>query len=57
MIEGLNRTELKMLSEALDLLRNQMKQEIADGWTDPEEYDTAVLLQGKVIEHLAALPW
>jgi hypothetical protein len=57
MIEGLNRTELKMLSAALDLLRNQMRQEVQDGWTDPEEYDQAVLLQGKVIEHLAALPW
>jgi hypothetical protein len=57
MIEGLNRTELKMLSEALDLLRNQMRQEVADGWTDEEEYDKAILLQGKVIEHLAALPW
>jgi hypothetical protein len=56
-MDRLTRTELKMLSEALDLLRNQMKQEIADGWTDPEEYDVAVLLQGKVIEHLAALPW
>jgi hypothetical protein len=57
MIEGLNRTELKMLSEALDLLRNQMRQDVQDGWTDPEEYEGAVLLQGKVIEHLAALPW
>lgn len=57
MIEGLNRTELKMLTEALDMLRNQMRQDVQDGWTDELEYRDLVLLQGKVIEHLAALPW
>ena len=56
-MEKLSRGELKTLVEALDLLRNQMKQEIATGWTDEDEYRDLVLLQGKVIEHLAALPY
>ncbi len=56
-MEKLSRGELKTLVEALDLLRNQMKQEIATGWTDEDEYRDLILLQGKVIEHLAALPY
>ncbi len=57
MFEGLGRGELKTLIEALDMLRNQMRQDVADGWTDQTEYRDLILLQGKVIEHLAALPY
>ncbi len=57
MFEGLGRGELKTLIEALDMLRNQMRQDVADGWTDELEYRDLVLLQGKVIERLAALPY
>ncbi len=56
-MEKLSRGELKTLVEALDLLRNQMKQDVEDGWTDQVEYRDLVQLQNKLVEHLAALPY
>jgi hypothetical protein len=56
-MENLSRAELKTLTEALDLLRNQMRQDVADGWTDQVEYRDLVQLQNKLVDHLADLPY
>jgi hypothetical protein len=56
-MENLSRAELKTLTEALDLLRNQMRQDVEDGWTDQVEYRDLVQLQNKLADHLAALPY
>lgn len=56
-METLSRGELKTLTEALDLLRNQMRQDVADGWADQVEYRDLVQLQNKLVDHLATLPY
>lgn len=63
-MNNINRTELKILAEALDLLRSKMREEIVaveiteDGFTyndqGVDEYNRLVRLQDRIIDALEA---